>query len=88
MIPLMRLPLPISGTIVCRTAFITGALSNKDNEDWTDVYVDGVAPDGITVDVEIDDFMQAWHVCLTQDLAEFETEETIEYISQIVASIH
>lgn len=88
MIPLMRLPLAAHGTIVCRTAFITGALTNKGNEEWTDVYIDGVAPKGITVDVEIDDFMQAWHICLTQKLADFDTEEIAEYVTEIVANIH
>lgn len=88
MIPLMRLPLAVDGTIVCRTAFITGALTNKNNEEWTDIYIEGVAPDGITVDLEIDEFMQAWHVCLTQELADFEVEDVTEYVTQITASVH
>lgn len=88
MIPLMRLPLASHGTIVCRTAFITGALSNKGNEEWTDVYIDGVAPKGITIDVEIDEFMQAWHICLTQELGDFDKEDITEYIAELMTSIH
>jgi len=59
MIPIISVPLPGGGTALIKTADIGGATSNK-NPKHTDLYVLGWAPQGITVDLRIEDFAEIW----------------------------
>lgn len=39
-LPILSMPLPDGGSVVCRVEAIMGATSNMRNNDLTDVYVD------------------------------------------------
>ena len=62
--PIISLPLPDGGQVVCRVDAITAATTNMRNEDMTDVYIEVACPDGITIDVDIDSFTTSWLTAL------------------------
>ncbi len=62
--PIISLPLPDGGQVVCRVDAITAATTNMRNEDMTDVYIDVACPEGITIDVDIDSFTTSWLTAL------------------------
>jgi hypothetical protein len=64
------MPLPDGGSVVCRVEAIIGATSNIRNRDLTDVYVEVMCPEGITIDVDIDSFTQSWLAALITPMSE------------------
>lgn len=62
--PLISLPLPDGGQVVCKVEAVIGATTNTCNDDLTDVYIDVLCPQGITVDVDIDSFTTSWLAAL------------------------
>lgn len=62
--PIISMPLPDGGQVVCRVDAITAATTNMRNEDMTDVYIDVACPEGITIDVDIDSFTTSWLTAL------------------------
>lgn len=64
MIPIILLPLPNGGNVLAKTEDIGGAISN---EGKTDIYVLGWAPQGITIDMSIEDFAEVWVSALFED---------------------
>jgi hypothetical protein len=62
--PIISLPLPDGGQVVCRVDAITAATTNMRNEDMTDVYIEVACPEGITIDVDIDSFTTSWLTAL------------------------
>jgi hypothetical protein len=69
-LPILSMPLPDGGSVVCRVEAIIGATSNIRNEDLTDVYVEVMCPEGITIDVDIDSFTQSWLAALITPMSE------------------
>ena len=69
-LPILSMPLPDGGSVVCRVEAIMGATSNMRNEELTDVYVDVMCPEGITIDVDIDSFTQNWLAALITPMSE------------------
>jgi len=59
MIPIISCPLPGGGQALIKTTDIGGATSGK-NPRECDVYVLGWAPNGITVNLSLDDFAEVW----------------------------
>jgi hypothetical protein len=66
MIPLIGVKLP-SGNAVLLTSTIGGATTNTKNLKQTDVYTD-TFPDGITVDMPLEDFYDLWLASLVTEL--------------------
>lgn len=62
--PIISLPLPDGGQVVCRVDAITAATTNMRNEDMTDVYIEVACPEGITIDVDIESFTTSWLTAL------------------------
>jgi hypothetical protein len=69
-LPILSMPLPDGGSVVCRVEAIIGATSNIRNQDLTDVYVEVMCPEGITIDVDIDSFTQSWLAALITPMSE------------------
>jgi len=59
---------------------IGGAITNITNKAHTDVYTD-TFPDGITIDMEISDFVNLWQTALYYE--EYEIEFTPEEVSDL-----
>lgn len=71
MIPMMRAPMPCGGTAVFLVAHIGGAISNKQNNEWTDVYIEPyVGP--VTIDMDVDAFSEMWLTALVSDAEDFD----------------
>jgi hypothetical protein len=66
MIPLIGVKLP-SGNAVLLTSTIGGATTNTKNPKQTDVYTD-TFPNGITVDMPLEDFYDVWLASLVTEL--------------------
>ena len=62
--PIISMPLPDGGQVVCRVDAITAATTNTRNDDMTDVYIDVACPEGITIDVDIESFTTSWLAAL------------------------
>lgn len=62
--PIISMPLPDGGQVVCRVDAITAATTNMRNNDLTDVYIEVACPEGITIDVDIDSFAMSWLTAL------------------------
>tara|TARA_S200002703_G_scaffold87539_1_gene75432 strand:+ start:343 stop:588 length:246 start_codon:yes stop_codon:yes gene_type:complete len=58
--PIISMPLPDGGAVVCRVDAIKAATTNLNDDNLTDIYVEIACPDGITVDVDIDTFTTSW----------------------------
>lgn len=73
---LISAKLPQKGSIVFLPATIGGAHTNNANVRHTDVYTD-TFPDGVTIDMLIDDFISAWQTALffEENEIEFTPEE-------------
>lgn len=77
---LIACPLPQSaGTVVFYPATIGGCITDIGNENHTVVYTD-TFPDGVTVDMDVEEFSGAWQqALLMEDLViEFAPEEVSE----------
>lgn len=72
--PIISLPLPDGGQVVCRVDAITAATTNMRNEDMTDVYIDVACPEGITIDVDIDSFTTSWLTALLTTVEDWTTQ--------------
>lgn len=59
-LPIIAMPLPDGGQVVCRVDAVIGATTNTRNDHLTDVYVDVLCPEGITIDVDIESFATSW----------------------------
>jgi len=59
-IPIISMPLPDGGAVVCRVDAIKAATTNLNDDNLTDIYVEIACPDGITIDVDIDTFTTSW----------------------------
>ncbi len=60
------------------TTTIGGAMTNPGNPEWTDVFTD-TFPQGVTVDLTIEEFNKAWFVALnmtTEDIANAQDESS------------
>ena len=73
-LPILSMPLPDGGSVVCRVEAIMGATSNMRNNDLTDVYVDVMCPEGITIDVDIESFMASWLAAIVTPITELAGE--------------
>lgn len=62
--PIISMPLPDGGQVVCRVDAITAATTNTRNDGMTDVYIDVACPEGITIDVDIESFTTSWLAAL------------------------
>jgi hypothetical protein len=62
--PIIAMPLPDGGQVVCRVDAITAATTNMRNNEMTDVYIQVACPEGITIDVDIDSFTTSWLTAL------------------------
>ena len=71
--PIISMPLPDGGQVVCRVDAITAATTNMRNEDMTDVYIDVACPEGITIDVDIDSFTTSWLTALLTTIDDWTT---------------
>jgi hypothetical protein len=60
---LISAKLPTKGQVVFLPATIGGAHTNTANLSHTDVYTD-TFPDGVTINMTIDDFISAWQTAL------------------------
>jgi|TARA_B100000085_G_C18555035_1_gene517373 hypothetical protein len=76
MIPIFKVPMG-KGQIALLTETIGGAMSNSTSPELTDVYTD-TFPDGVTVDITINDFVKIWLTCYCCELEELEGE--IEFL--------
>lgn len=77
---LISAKLPVKGQVVFLPATIGGAHTNTTNSSHTDVYTD-TFPDGVTIDMMIDDFISAWQTALFFE--EHEIEFTPEEMSGV-----
>ncbi len=75
--PLISLPLPDGGQVVCRVEAVIGATTNTRNDDMTDVYIDVVCPEGITIDVDIDSFTTSWLSALLTSIDDWRVERAM-----------
>jgi hypothetical protein len=74
-----RLPAD-AGTVVFYPATIGGCITDIGNKNHTVVYTD-TFPDGVTIDMDIQDFAGAWQSALA--LEEFEIEFTPDEVSGV-----
>ena len=71
--PIISMPLPDGGQVVCRVDAITAATTNMRNEDMTDVYIEVACPEGITIYVDIDSFTTSWLMALLTTIDDWTT---------------
>jgi len=69
-IPIMAMPLPDGGQVVCRVDAVIGATTNMKNDEMTDIYIDVACPEGITIDVDIETFTTSWLSALITPIEE------------------
>ena len=69
--PILSMPLPDGGQVVCRVDAITAATTNTRNEGMTDVYIDVACPEGITIDVDIESFATSWLTALLANIEDW-----------------
>lgn len=74
MIPMMRAPMPCGGTAVFLVEHIGGAISNKQNDEWTDVFVEPYTGP-ITIEMDVDAFSEMWMTALVSDAEDFDDNE-------------
>lgn len=77
---LISAKLPKKGTVVFLPATIGGAHTNSVNMKHTDVYTD-TFPAGVTIDMQIEDFISAWQTAL------FFEEHDIEFTPEEVPDV-
>ena len=77
---LISAKLPTKGQVVFLPATIGGAHTNTANNNHTDVYTD-TFPDGVTIDMTMDDFISAWQTAL------FFEEHEIEFSAEEVPNV-
>ena len=80
MIPVFKVPLPKVGHALVITEGVAGATTNIQNPKHTDIYTNAF-PDGLTIDLDIDAFLQLWISCFQldkEDLDELVEEEEVE----------
>ena len=82
MIDLIIVPMARGGSVVLLITSIGGAVTNRENPDYTDVYA---APftEPVTIDMDVDAFGELWFTALTG-----ETDLTDEYITYPAAAVH
>ena len=71
MIEMMRAPLASGGYVFLLVRYITGAAANKDNADWTDVFID-TESDPFTIDMDVETFSEVWVAALQGDIDDLE----------------
>jgi uncharacterized membrane protein len=76
MIPLIGVKLP-KGNGILLTATISGATTSLTNPSHTDVYTDGF-PNGITIDMPIEEFYDLWLSSLESEIEWMETEDSVD----------
>ena len=85
MIPVFKMPMG-KGEVAILTETVGGAMSITTNRNLTDVYTD-TWPDGITVDVNLEDFTRVWLTGLCCELEELECE--MEFIiGEVSTEVH
>ena len=72
--PIMSMPLPAGGAVVCRVEAILAATTNMRNDQLTDVYIDVACPEGITIDIDIDSFTTSWLAALITTIEDWRLE--------------
>ena len=77
---LISAKLPTKGQVVFLPATIGGAHTNTTNKNHTDVYTD-TFPDGVTIDMTMDDFISRWQTAL------FFEEHEIEFSAEEVPDV-
>jgi hypothetical protein len=82
MIDLINVPLARGGSVVLLIKNIGGAITNRDNPDYTDVYS---APfiDPVTIDMDIDQFGEIWFSALCEDMDSID-----DYITHTAMAMH
>jgi|14_taG_2_1085336.scaffolds.fasta_scaffold01986_9 hypothetical protein len=71
MIEMMRAPLASGGYVFLLVHYITGAAANKDNLEWTDVFID-TESEPFTINMEVEIFSAIWVAALQGDIDELE----------------
>lgn len=82
MIDLIVVPMARGGSVVLLIKNIGGAITNRENADYTDVYADPFI-DPVTIDMDLDAFGELWFTALAGD-----TETLDEYITYTEAAVH
>jgi hypothetical protein len=77
MIEMMRAPLASGGFVFLLVRYITGAAANKDNVDWTDVFID-TESEPFTIDMDVETFSSIWVTALQGDIEDFEEVDDAE----------
>ena len=75
MIELMKVPIP-NGEAIILTATIGGAITNTQRKDWSDIYTD-TFPEGLTITLNLEDFMAVWMTCLISDYDDIDTSNEV-----------
>jgi len=79
MIPMMRAPVPGGGSAVFLVEQIGGAISNKQNNEWTDVFIEPFIG-SITIEMDVDAFSEMWLTALVSDAEDFDEHgKAIDY---------
>ena len=71
MIEMMRAPLASGGYVFLLVRYITGAAANKDNQEWTDVFID-TESEPFTIDMDVETFSEVWVAALQGDIDDLE----------------
>lgn len=77
MIEMMRAPLVTGGSVLILVRCITSAVTNKNNEDWTDVYTD-TNSEGFTIDMDVDAFLEVWMAALLGEPEDYEDDDVVD----------
>lgn len=75
--PIISMPLPDGGSVVCRVEAIMGATTNMRNHELTDVYIDVCCPEGITIDVDIESFTTSWLAAMLTSIEDWRIERAM-----------
>ena len=77
MIEMMRAPLVTGGSVVILVRCITSAVTNKNNEEWTDVYTE-THLEGFTIDMDVDSFLEVWMAALLGEPEDYEADDAVD----------
>ena len=82
MIDLIVVPMARGGSVVLLITSIGGAVTNRDNPEYTDVYAEPFI-EPVTIDMELDAFSEVWFTALAGD-----SESIDEYITHTATALH
>jgi len=82
MIDLIIVPMARGGSVVLLINKIGGAVTNRENPDYTDVYAEPFV-EPVTIDMDVDAFGELWFTALTG-----ETDLVDEYHTYPATAVH